>query len=655
MDPVSRSRLYEIAREIEDLATRSQIDTGSRAGGGGGGDANPEFFKALVSVHQMTESVEVAQMMCRLAVNFLDGEKAFSMLVTGEQKLRFAAGENVTAAELAGGFPVARHLIQQALASAEIVADEHEGRSVICVPILAFPPDDQPDAPPVKLGLLYLDRGHNLEVTDLVLEQLEAIVDHSATALMNLRRVSSGDGPAINPAKMQELERKSTELERLKANVGKLYEVGREIASTLELNDLLIKIVDYVVELAEAQRGFIMLVEGREPVYKVGRTSRKHTIPLEHFQFSRSVTHRTITEKKPQFLVCSNEEGDAEFNPSRSMVAMELKSVMCVPLMEKDNVLGLIYLDSQQQSKEFSPADAELLQSLCGQAAVALLNAKLYKEVTENERMNSELKLASQIQLGLLPKADPEVNGLEIRGSMIPAKEVGGDYFDFIPHKDTRDSLTVAIGDVSGKGVGAGLVMIMARSIIRSAVNQEGIPQSTTTIMKNINSLFCQDLRKGMFMTLNIVNWWSQSNTLSYTSAGHEHVIIYRAATGQVECFRAGGVATGVLERANAMYKEQSFQLAEGDQVLLYTDGVTEAMDVENEEWGMERLQAAVARHGDRPPLDLINAINQEIKEFVGQAEQHDDITMVAMKAKPTLFAGDVSGEMENLLDMFGD
>jgi phosphoserine phosphatase RsbU/P len=644
VDTNSRTQIRDIAQQLTMIAEK--VSPAQAMGG-----VDPEFMKGLASLHQVRDSTAVAASLAKQAVRFTAGERAFVMLVSEENRLRYAAGENVTSDQLQGGISLARHIIQQALASSEIVADEFENQAVVCVPILHFPADEGEQLQ--KLGLLYVDCGTKDDaITDMTLELLENLVEHAATSINNLRRFEAKAGGAVDNERIEELEGKVEELEELKENVSKLTEVGKEISSTLDLDSLFIKIVDYVIEIGGAQRGFLMMVENDEPVYKIGRNFRKATIPMEFFQFSRSITHKTITEKKPQIIVESSED---DFDPSRSMVAMQLKSVMCVPLMEKNQVLGLVYLDSQQASKEFSQSDAELLQSLCGHAAVALLNAKLLSQVSEKERIRNELELASKIQLELLPRENPDVEGLEVCGRMVPAKEVGGDYYDYIPHVGTNKSITVAIGDVSGKGVGAGLVMIMARSIIRSAIFQSGIPRSTCEIMRNLNTLFCQDLRKGMFMTVTICNWWADTSTITYTGAGHEHIMIYRAQSGTVETFKAGGVATGVLERANSMYEEKSFQLAEGDVCLLYTDGVTEAMNEVNEEWDLERLEAVVLAHGDKTPLDLLNIIHSEIRKFVGRAPQHDDITMVAMKAKPRLFSGDMASEMENLLDVFGD
>jgi sigma-B regulation protein RsbU (phosphoserine phosphatase) len=156
-----------------------------------------------------------------------------------------------------------------------------------------------------------------------------------------------------------------------------------------------------------------------------------------------------------------------------------------------------------------------------------------------------------------------------------------------------------------------------------------------------------------MFMTLNIMNWDGRTRRLAYTGAGHEHIIIYRANGAPLECIRAGGVACGVLERANAMYTEKIIEMEEGDQVVLYSDGVTEAMNEEHDEYGLDPLKDIVQKYGDHTPLDLINAIHEEVKKFRGTAEPHDDITLVALRAKPQIFAESAADDIANLLDGF--
>jgi sigma-B regulation protein RsbU (phosphoserine phosphatase) len=312
---------------------------------------------------------------------------------------------------------------------------------------------------------------------------------------------------------------------------------------------------------------------------------------------------------------------------------MKLQSIMCVPLIEKDRVIGLVYVDSQQENKEFTESDASVLESLSGQAAVAIVNAKLYQEAKDKERIRHELELGAKIQKDLLPKTIPTVDGLEIYGFMKPAKEVGGDYYDFVVHEGTKRSITVCIGDVSGKGVGAGIVMAMARSALRSLIQRDKVPKSTQPLVQGLNNQLCGDIPKGMFMTLNVLNWEADTRKIKYTPAGHEHLIIYRGKTKQVEKIKAGGVAIGVLKQASAQMKEKELDLAPGDLLLLYTDGVSEAMNIKNEEYGLDTLIELIKKVGHQAPKPLCDRIYAELEEFRGQAEVHDDITLVALKA----------------------
>ena len=384
-----------------------------------------------------------------------------------------------------------------------------------------------------------------------------------------------------------------------------------------------------MVDVSRAQRGFIMLVdEDQKESHFLGRHSRKRLIERDRFSFSSTVIRKAIEEKQSQI---HKELPEADL--SVSMVAMELKSILCVPLKEKDSVIGLIYVDSQESNKAFDESDREIVESLCGQASVAIVNAKLYEDAKEAERLAHELDIASRIQSDLLPKKLPEINNLEIHGLLVPALEVGGDYFDFIPHEGTIDSLTIAIGDVSGKGVGAGLVMAMCRSALRSLVQHEGTPTTPLPLMQSLNRMMVRDIPRSMFMTLNVVVWHAPTRTAKYTSAGHEHLIVFRAATGEVEVIKGGGIACGVIKEASAGLKENCLTLAPGDQVVLYTDGVTEAMNEEDEQFSLEATVELVKRAGRTDPKTLCEGILKRLDEFRGEADPHDDITLVAFRA----------------------
>lgn len=554
-------------------------------------------------------------------------ERALLLMIEDGTKLRYKNGHRIDPQSLAGpGFGPSRNVIKQVLsdgrplflAGADLqawgITDLH---SVLCVPLVL---GQRLDGVQRTVGALYVDCTLPSRALGAPhLELLQQIAAHAAIGLENAGMFGKA-------------EQETQQVLRLKDNIGKLFAVGQSLNSTLILEDLLVSVVDHVVDISRAQRGFVMLLEGadanRRLVYKVGRDARKRPIPEPQFQYSTTIASKVL-EEKHSVVMTDMIGGDL----SRSMVEMELRSVLCVPLREKDAVIGLVYVDSQQSNREFDGADQEIVESLCGQASVAIVNAKLYKDATERERLKHELNIAARLQSDLLPKKIPTVQGLEMHGFLTPALEVGGDYYDFIPHEGTTSAVTVAIGDVSGKGVGAGLVMAMARSALRSLIMRERNPTTPLEIMRSLNVMLCRDIPRNMFLTLNVLIWSAERRELVYTPAGHEHLLVYRVKKRTVEKIKAGGVACGVLEQASAMMKEQRLQLEPGDQVVLYTDGVTENMDIMHEQFGLDRVITLIEQHGALPPKALLDTLVAELVAHRGAADPHDDITLVALKA----------------------
>jgi sigma-B regulation protein RsbU (phosphoserine phosphatase) len=287
-------------------------------------------------------------------------------------------------------------------------------------------------------------------------------------------------------------------------------------------------------------------------------------------------------------------------------------------------------------SAGFDDEDKTLLQSFSDQAAIAIENARLLKEAKEKESILSELRVASRIQLALLPKRDPVVPGLEIAAAMKTAKEVGGDYYDYIPARANQDGtrdLYVAIGDVSGKGVPAGLIMVMARSILRSLASLRDVEPRAVAI--ETNRILKQDLKPGLFMSLLFLRYDARRGSIRFAGCGHERPVIYRARTRRVERIDLGGLVLGVVADNSKQVAEAEVTLEPGDHMLLYTDGVTEAMNAEGKMYSQDRLEGIVAAHGARPPAELLAAIDQDVVRHESGVEHHDDITLIAMRRKP--------------------
>jgi phosphoserine phosphatase RsbU/P len=408
-----------------------------------------------------------------------------------------------------------------------------------------------------------------------------------------------------------------------------LQEINKALNSETDLSRLLELIMDMAIHLTQAERGFLVLIRNEQLTFKVARNIDYGAVKSPEFKISNSVIRRVVKTGQP--MLTSNAQADlASF---QSIVNQDVRSLLCVPLRIKRKILGTLYVDSRQRAASFSEQDKQLLAAFSDQAAIAIENARLLQETMETEAIRSELRVASRIQLALLPRKDPVVSGLEISGRMITAKEVGGDYYDYMspPTKSgqSTDELFVAIGDVSGKGVPAGLVMVMARSVLRSLASSWDAPPAE--LMTEVNRILKPDLKPGMFMSMLLGRYNPANGQFLLCGCGHERPLVFRAAGRDVQAFDAGGIVLGVVAEIGAMLNDIEIDLAVGDQLLLYTDGVTEAMDENGQQYGIQRLMQIFSRYGDKRPSELIETILADVATHRGNAEQNDDITLIAL------------------------
>lgn len=406
-----------------------------------------------------------------------------------------------------------------------------------------------------------------------------------------------------------------------------LQEVNKELNTETDLNSLLELIMDIGIHLMQAERGFLILVKDDQLEFRVARNIDSSVVKSPEFKISNSVIRRVVKTGEP--ILTSNAQHD--LRDLKSIAALELRSLLCVPLRVKSKILGTLYLDSQARDSQFDEEGRDLLMAFSDQAAIAIENARLLREAKEKEAILSELRVASRIQLALLPRDDPEVPGFEISGRMRTAQEVGGDYFDYIwgPTLRGARNLYVAIGDVSGKGVPAGLVMVMARSILRSLVARGARPSD---VLRETNRLLKQDLKPGMFMSMLLMTIDVASGRLYLAGCGHERPLLYRAAEQRVERIELGGLVLGVVPDLGPYIEEQQLELAPGDAILFYTDGVTEATDPQRQPFGIERTEDVLLRHGGDPPGQLVGRFLEALEYHAGDSTQHDDITLIAVR-----------------------
>jgi serine phosphatase RsbU (regulator of sigma subunit) len=428
------------------------------------------------------------------------------------------------------------------------------------------------------------------------------------------------------------------QLKTLQKRLKLMFEVSQALSAATERDELFAKILDKLFEVyPQADSGVIFLgpsVEQLKPTLTRDRGGKKGERPARRpTAISRTIARKVFEQKKA--LLCHDVSEDARFADAQSIAGMSISAFMVAPLLyREEQVFGFIQV---QANRRFSPDDLNVLAALASSAAVFLKNLQLFesvaREVKEREAIHSELRIASRIQAQLLPKTDPSLPWLELAGRMKTAKEVGGDYYDYL--QGPTGELYLVIGDVSGKGVPAGLVMVMARSILHSLVARAGATAiDPRAIAIETNRLLKPDIKPGMFLSLLLGRCDAQTKSIRFAGCGHERPLVYRAKTGAVEPLELAGTVLGVLPDNSKHVAEVSVALAPGDQVLLFTDGVTEAMDAAGKQYTPARLMKTFAAHGKLAPADLIRAIERDLDRHATGADQHDDITMIALRRR---------------------
>jgi sigma-B regulation protein RsbU (phosphoserine phosphatase) len=416
----------------------------------------------------------------------------------------------------------------------------------------------------------------------------------------------------------------SDSTQRSSGRLALLYRLSQTFNSSLDLDEVLNRVMDEVVATTQAERGFVMLCEpdGRL-VFRAARGMDQKTIDEPRFQVSRSVVERVARDGQP--ILTSDAQIDDRFSMRDSVLILGLRSILCVPLKIKNQVLGVIYVDNRLQAGIFGQEQLDLLSAIAASAAIAIENARLYQVAIEQGRLERELQMARDVQASLLPRSTPEIPGWEFVARWRPAREVAGDYYDFIPGDDGKLGLVIA--DVTDKGMPAALFMALARSIVRASV--DGAPSPVGGITR-ANRLICADSTSGMFVTLFYALLDPAKSEITYVNAGHNPPLLHRANDDQVEMLTRTGLVLGVT--ADASFEQRALQLNPGDLILLYTDGVTDASNTLGREFGMQRLERILLDRRGASATEIIAALERTIDAFIGSGSQSDDIAMLIVR-----------------------
>jgi len=306
-------------------------------------------------------------------------------------------------------------------------------------------------------------------------------------------------------------------------------------------------------------------------------------------------------------------------------------SALLSPLRHAGKDLGVLIVARRHEDGAFTANDFSVFRSAAEQSSFAIGNARIHREAHEKRAMEGELKNAREVQRILLPQSDPVVAGFRISGTNLPARIISGDYYDYINVGERKFGIVIA--DVSGKGVPAGMLMAMCRSALRSVAPNENSPSKA---LGAVNRQLFPDIREDMFISMAYGILDETTGTLTLARAGHDPALLYRKATGKVELLRSPGLALGidsgtVFERVT---RDQEVELNSGDCVLFYTDGVKEAVDSRDEEFGMERMSEAFRRAAPFGSESVLLRMQEELAQFTGDGPQMDDITLVAIEKR---------------------
>ena len=411
---------------------------------------------------------------------------------------------------------------------------------------------------------------------------------------------------------------------RPEAKLKAVLEITRSLAGTVDLQTILPKILDTLFGIfPQADRGCILLKEeGRAQMIPCAIKHRRSGDD-DSVKLSRTILNKVLTEKTG--ILSADAANDTRFNASESISNFTIRSMMCVPLLGLNgDPLGVINIDTQNPLKQFQNEDLDLLMAVAGQAAVTYENARLLVSFMEKQKQDNEMNIARSVQHALLPEKFPEIAGYEFFASYESAQAVGGDYYG-VSTKDNGKKVCLAFGDVAGKGVPASLVMSRLSSVVQSTLE---FVDDVGEACERINNHMCANAVEGRFVTFTLVILDVESHEMSLCIAGHMSPMI-RKADGSVEEFAEElvGMPIGVVE--GIPFDVGRRTLGPGETVVIYTDGVSEAMNPASDLYGTDHLRDFITKNTSNP-TELGKLILKDVKRHASGRYQNDDITLMS-------------------------
>ncbi len=460
---------------------------------------------------------------------------------------------------------------------------------------------------------------------------------------------------------LQRLRSQRNELLRQKDVVfGFIHDVGELFADaeSVDVQHLLKRVLQYAMRTTLAGAGALYLVENNGSRLRVQAVSGVYPpldVPADDEQIHTAFSKTRFVEEKARSEAIAMGEGlvgrvaleaapliiaDAERDervPRYSYDFLEIHSVLLVPMRFHNTVLGVLSVINKVNGEPFVQSDLNMLQALADQASVSIYYARFGEALDEKRRLDADLNVARKIQKTLLPKKMPSIPGAELAAFSVPAREVGGDYYDTIRIDETHTG--IAIADVSGKGVSAALIMALCRSALQTHAPGARKPAA---VLRDINVMLSRNLAEDLFVTMLYMIYNHETRELTVARAGHVAPILFHAdGAGKPLAIESQGMAIGIDdgELFDSSLTETTLQLEPGAMVVAVSDGVTEAMDSRGNEWGILNLvkttQMALIDHAGAEAA--AQQVRRRLLQFVGEAPQYDDMTLVILRTANSL------------------
>lgn len=424
------------------------------------------------------------------------------------------------------------------------------------------------------------------------------------------------------------LKETNIELRKKVHELQSLHEVSKTLISKIEEKELFDSIVKIIAGELEAQKCSIMLYNESENTLDIVSTFgfELDTDP-QRVGLNDSISGVAFSENR---LIVSGELETGPLAQYRKPERYETGTCIIYPISHENAKYGVINIAEKINGDQFTDTDIQLVSTIAGQITKAVENFRLLEEMLEKKAVERELEITSSIQKSILPDTTPQSPYFNLGFLSIPAKLMGGDFYDFDNFSDHEFSFLIA--DVSGKSLPAALFMAVTSSIIRTLNREKKTPGE---LMQLANDLVYRDSQAGMFVTLFYGTYDTQKGEVRFASAGHNEQMIYRAALGEFQFLEAKGAPLGVLpSNKGILFEENTTHLKENDLMILYTDGIVEAINNEQEEFGLHRFQELLRKLHHLEPTEIVNKIYSHVTEFAQNQPQFDDFTVMIIKAK---------------------